>query len=43
MALVVPAAEIEDILEAARSLGEEASIIGEILPGKRGVNLVEAD
>jgi len=40
MALVVPAGEAEGILSAARSLGEESWIIGEIVPGDKGVRFL---
>ncbi|MDH7499405.1 MAG: phosphoribosylformylglycinamidine cyclo-ligase [candidate division NC10 bacterium] len=42
MALIVPAREAEGILSAARSLGEEPWIIGEIVAGEKRVRFVSA-
>ncbi|NMB17553.1 MAG: phosphoribosylformylglycinamidine cyclo-ligase, partial [Firmicutes bacterium] len=40
MALIVPSDQADGVVAALRSMKEEAYIIGEVVPGERGVELV---
>ena len=40
MALIVPSDQADGVVAALRAMEEEAYIIGEVVPGERGVELV---